>query len=243
MRAAERIFARNLLFWGKDKQQKLAEASVFVAGVGGLGCTVAQILVRAGVGTLIILDNGIIDEPDLNRQILYTEDDLGKVKVEVAAKKLSAIHHHSTIIPIRKTLEDDPELFTSLRQYRFQGIADCFDTFRSRFVLEKLLTDDLFLVHGGVQNDYGQITTIKKHKTPLLQELYAQMEDADSPLPVCPQAVSCIATLLAHEVLNNLWGTPQLLNTLLIVELADFTFSKIQLNRKQENREQQTSKQ
>lgn len=230
MIAPEKLFARNLLFWGKEKQQKLAEACVFVAGVGGLGCTVAEILVRAGVGRLIILDHGIIDEPDLNRQILYTQEDLGKAKVRVAAEKLSVIHQQSTIIPIRKRLDEDPALFETLWQYRFHGIADCFDTFRSRFILEQLLKEGMFLVHGGVQSDYGQITTIKKNKTPQLQELYSHAEDSDSPLPVCPQAVSCIASMMAHEVLNNLWGTPQLLNTLLIIELSDFTFSKIQLS-------------
>lgn len=224
------LFSRNLLFWGEEKQQQLANARVLIAGVGGLGCTVAEILVRAGIGTLVILDDGIIDEPDLNRQIQYTQDDLGKAKIEVAARKLSAIHQQTTIIPVRKRLEDDPALRDSLRQYKVDGIADCFDTFASRFVLEKSLEERMFLVHGGVQSDYGQVTTMKRGQTPMFSELYAQMEDSDSPLPVCPQSVMCLASLMAHEVMNNLWQEPKLLNTLLIVELADFTFSKIKLS-------------
>ncbi len=231
MITAEKIFARNLLFWGQKKQQHLAEACVLVAGVGGLGCTVAEILVRAGVGTLIILDHGIVDEPDLNRQILYTLHDIGKAKVEVAAEKLAAIHQQSVIIPVSRKLEDDPALFKTLWHYQFHGIADCFDTFHSRFILEQLLKEDMFLVHGGVRNDYGQITTIKKQRTPSLRDIYAHLEDAGSTVPVCPQIVACIGTMIAHEVLNNLWQAPQLLNTLLIVELSDFTFSKIQLQR------------
>ena len=229
MIAAEKLFARNLLFWGAARQQQLADACVLVAGVGGLGSTVTEILVRAGVGKLILIDSGIIDEPDLNRQILYTQADLGKRKVEVAAEKLTAIHGRTTIIPINRRLEADAPLFETLWQYDFHGIADCFDNFRSRLVLEQLLKDDLFLVHGGVQNDYGQITTIKKNVTRLLKDLYANIEDGTSPLPVCPQIVCTIAALMAHEVMQNLWRTPQLLNTLLIVELSDFSFSKIQL--------------
>ena len=96
--------------------------------------------------------------------------------------------------------------------------------------LEQLLKEDMFLVHGGVQNDYGQITTIKKNVTKPLKDLYSTMEDASSPLPVCSQIVACIGSMMAYEVLHNLWDTPQLLNTLLIVELSDFTFSKIQLH-------------
>jgi molybdopterin/thiamine biosynthesis adenylyltransferase len=225
----ETLFARNILFWGKEKQHKLVEACILVAGVGGLGSTVSEILVRAGIGKLIIVDNGVVDEPDLNRQILYTLDDLGKVKVEVAAEKLAAIHGRSTIVPINRRLENDATLFETLWQSNFQGIADCFDNFRSRFVLEQLLKEEMFLVHGGVQSDYGQITTIKKNTTRMLEDLYSNIEDASSPLPVCPQIVSCVAALMAYEVLNNLWDHPQLLNTLLIVELSDFSFSKIQL--------------
>lgn len=229
----QKLFARNILFWGDEKQKQLAEARILVAGVGGLGSTVAEILVRAGIGTLVILDDGIIDEPDLNRQIQYTQNDLGKAKVEIAARKLSSIHQQTTIIPIRRRLEDDPALRDSLRQHKVDGIADCFDSFESRFVLEKSLQDNMFLVHGGVQSDYGQVTTMKRGQTPLFSELYAQMEDSDSPLPVCPQSVICIASLMAHEVMNNIWQAPKLLNTLLIVELADFTFSKIQLGQGQ----------
>jgi molybdopterin/thiamine biosynthesis adenylyltransferase len=226
----DEIFARNILAWGKEKQQILADACVLVAGVGGLGSTVSEILVRSGVGKLIIIDNGIVDEPDLNRQILYTLDDLGKVKVDVAVEKLSAIHKHSTIIPINKRIKADAKLFETLWQYKFRGIADCFDNFSSRFVLEQLLKKDMFLVHGGVENNYGQITTIKKNATRMLKDLYPNFEDPTSPLPVCPQIVSCIASMMAYEVLNNLWDTPQLLNTLLIVELSDFSFSKIHLS-------------
>ncbi len=227
----ELVFSRNIKAWGADKQRRLAECSVLVAGVGGLGCTVAQVLVRAGVGKLILMDAGIVDEPDLNRQILYTSADLGRPKVEVAAEKLSAIHQQTTIVTLPLRLEDDPAHFDAVRQHAFHGIADCFDTFRSRFVLEKLLTPEQFYVHGGVLNDYGQVTTIKKGITRALRELYANAEDPmDSPLPVCPSIVICVGTLLAHEVLNNLWETPQLLNTMLIVELSDFTFSKLSLS-------------
>ena len=230
MREVAESFARNTLAWGEEKQQRLADACILVAGVGGLGCTVSEILVRSGVGKLIILDNGVVDEPDLNRQILYTLDDLGKKKVDVAAEKLAAIHQQSTIIPINRRIEEDATLFETLWQYKFHGIADCFDNFSSRFVLEQLLKEDMFLVHGGVQNDYGQITTIKKNVTRMLKKLYPNVEDPDSPLPVCPQIVTCVASMMAYEVLNNLWDTPQLMNILLIVELSDFSFSKIQLS-------------
>lgn len=226
---SDTIFSRNLGVWGEEKQQQLAESCVLVAGVGGLGSTVSQMLLRSGVGKLILLDNGVLDEPDLNRQILYTQEDLGREKVVAAAEKLSSIYPKCVIIPIKQRLTETPSLFNTLRQHAFQGIADCFDNFSSRFILERLLPEDTFLVHGGVQGDYGQITTIKPGVTKRLHEIFPNVEDSTSPLSVCPPIVTCIGSLMAHEVLKNLWNIPQLLNTLLIVELSDFSFFKVQL--------------
>lgn len=221
------IFARNLLFWGEQKQQRLAESSVLVAGVGGLGCVVSELLVRAGVGKLLLLDHGVIDEPDLNRQALYTMHDLGKAKVDAACSKLLAMTGLANIIPLNLTINAD--LPSTLAQYRFDGIVDCLDNFQSRFHLETVLHDDLFLVHGGVRADYGQITTIITHRTQSLKDLYADQTEVAAPIPVSASIVFCVGSLMAHEVLNNLWHEPELVNQLLVVELADFSFSKIQL--------------
>ena len=223
------VFARNRLHWGDEQQRQLADACVFVAGVGGLGCAVAELLARAGVGTLLLVDSGVIDPPDLNRQILYTLADVGRPKVDVAAEKLAAIHGQTNIFAFKGRIEPNTPLRDALFEHRIDGIADCFDTFSSRFALEDYLQDGMFLVHGGVQNDYGQITTIKPPVTKTLKAMYPNVEDARSPIPVCPQIVVCIAALMVNELLNNLWGTPQLLNTLLIVELSDFSFFKMTL--------------
>ncbi|PID57514.1 thiamine biosynthesis protein ThiF [candidate division KSB3 bacterium] len=225
----QQVFARNILLWGEEKQRRLAASCVLVAGMGGLGSTVSEILVRAGVGTLILLDNDVIDAPDLNRQIQYTQHDLGKAKVEVAFHKLSDIHGCTTIIPLQQRLEDHPEQRQAFRQYKVHGIADCFDSFASRLILERYLEENMFLVHGGVQSEYGQVTTMIPRQTPLFSELYARLEDSGSALPVCPQSATCIASLMAHEIINNLWGTPKLANTLLLIDLTDFSLSKIQL--------------
>lgn len=229
MTSPDSIFSRSILFWGEEKQAMLPRARVLVAGMGGLGCTVSELLVRAGVGTLILLDDGVVDEPDLNRQILYTLDDLGRKKVDAASARLSSIHGHTRIIPVDRKIKKDARLFEELRRHEFLGIADCLDDFKSRFILEGLLEDRIFLVHGGVRNDYGQITTIRKDATKSLKELCPDIDDP-SPLPVCPGIVSCIGSLMAHEVLNNLWNTPRLINAMLIVELSDFSFSKIRLD-------------
>jgi molybdopterin/thiamine biosynthesis adenylyltransferase len=63
---------------GKEGQQKLKASSVLVVGAGALGCPVLQYLTAAGIGTIGIVDNDWIDESNLNRQVLYSQDDIGK---------------------------------------------------------------------------------------------------------------------------------------------------------------------
>lgn len=68
--------------------ERLAHSEVAVVGLGGLGCAIAAYLGAAGVGKLTLIDDGVIDGPDLGRQWLYTPADLGRAKVEVAAERL-----------------------------------------------------------------------------------------------------------------------------------------------------------
>lgn len=189
----------------------------------------AQILVRAGIGRLLLLDYKTVDAPDLNRQALYTVADIGKPKIEIAAQRLTAMTTKTELLPLSLTI-GSADCAAALSRYSFAGIADCLDNYASRFALETLLTEEIFLVHGGVQQEYGQLTTICPGQTASLQILYAGCERPESePLPVCPEIAFCVGSLMAAEIRHNLWHTPELLNTFLIVELSDFSLSKIPL--------------
>ncbi|GAG63694.1 unnamed protein product, partial [marine sediment metagenome] len=59
------IFSRQIAFWGEKKQMMLQKSAIFVVGIGGLGCLLAEILVRSGIGKVYLCDNGIIEKPDL----------------------------------------------------------------------------------------------------------------------------------------------------------------------------------
>ena len=73
---------------GREGQQKLRYAKVLVIGAGGLGCPVLQILVSSGVGILGIADGDYVEETNLHRQLLFTLEDCGKNKAEIAAKAI-----------------------------------------------------------------------------------------------------------------------------------------------------------
>jgi len=221
------IFSRNLLFFGKSNLEKITNSKVAVVGVGGLGCVVAEILTRMGVKKLTVIDDGTIDEPDLGRQLLYDISDLGKKKVYEAKKKLQKKAGLTEIEA--KFLNVSNLTKESLEEY--DCVVDCLDNFKSRFELEKKVNKGQPLIHGGVENDFGQITTILKNRTPLLKDLYTHLNVSKETIPVSTPSVFLIGSLMAQECINNLTGTPKLINKMLIVELDDFSFTKIKLEK------------
>ena len=218
------MFSRNIKFWGDEKQKILTDSSILIAGVGGLGCTVTENLVRAGIGKLILIDHDLIIETNLNRQILFDNFDIGKLKVEVAKRKLKAINPELKVEVYQKDVSELKDLHLP----HFDGIADCLDNYNSRFVLNDALLDDQFLVHGGVKNDFGQITTIKNRITQNLKQIFGEQKD-EIESGIIPQTVITIGSLMAHEIINNLFDKPQLLNKMLILELSDFSMFKVEL--------------
>ena len=220
------IFDRQLAFWGEAKQDLLRNASVFVAGIGGLGCLLSEVLVRSGVGRVYLCDNGVVDEPDLNRQLFYTQKDIGRKKIDVATAWLSKIHDYTEIIPLPDDVMKEDFTFPE----DIDGVADCLDNFESRFSLWGRLQEGQFFVHSGVEEFFGQVLTLIKGSSPELPEVFANYDNTVRTIPVSANSASSIAALASTEVINNLFGEARLLNSFLVVDLSDFTFSKIDLS-------------
>ncbi len=207
-------------FWG-TRHEKLVDievlknSSLLVAGVGGLGCTVCQLLLRLGVGELYLVDSGIVDEPDLNRQILYDFEDIGSKKAEVAVRKLSSVFPKTRVRALCvDILGDDFRLPNGI-----MGVVDCLDNWCSRFRLESLAREKgVFLVHAGVKEMYGQITTVFHPDTPSLEEIFGNPPEEDSP-QVYPPLVVAVASFQVWETVNALLGAPRLLGKLLVLDL------------------------
>ncbi len=223
------IYSRNALFFSKKEMDTIKKARIAIAGVGGLGCVVAEILSRMGVGFLTLIDNGIVDMPDLGRQSLYEIEDIGLKKVDAAKDSLLKKTDTCTIKTAFSDIKADcPKDMLS----EVDGVADCLDNYESRFTLEDCIGKNLFLVHGGVENDYGQVTTIIKGKTQKLSDIYSNMHSSNNRriIAVSTPSVFVVGSLMAYEVVNNILGKPKLINKMLVVELADFSFFKIDLN-------------
>lgn len=204
---------------------ELRKKTVLVAGVGGLGCASSEILARLGVGRMYLVDPKEVDEPDLNRQILYDHDSVGRKKVEVASEKLKMIAPDLEIIPLDLKID---ERFTPPQ---VDVILDCLDNWKSRFILDDLShLHRVPLIHAGVKDCYGQITTVIPGETQSLKELFPDMRE-EKVLSVHPSIVLLIASIQSFEAVNLLLGEPKLAGKLLIYDLEDLSSEVIELAR------------
>lgn len=213
-------YARQLSCWGEQQQQRLAEAVVLVAGLGGLGATVSQLLARAGVGKLYLVDDGTVDWPDLNRQLLYCEEDVGSSKLMLASDRLVRINSNVNIIPLPGRIGENFSLPEDVSL-----VADCLDNYASRFQLEAALPDGGYLVHAGLAGEQGQVLTLRKGVSQPLQEIFAGAQQPEGEIPVSGPTAVVVAGLMSNELFATLMGQPKLLDRCLIVGLGDLHFA------------------
>ncbi len=209
-------YSRQILHWGEERQHQLEAATVLIAGVGGLGATVSQLLTRAGIGKLYLVDDGVINWPDLNRQLLYNETDIGQPKLAVAQQRLQQINSSVRIELLPKRIDPSfqPPADVSI-------IADCLDNYPSRFDLDSGLAAGSFLVHGGIAGDQGQVLTLQKGKSQSLTEIFTGTQQPHGEIPVTGAGAAILAGFMVNELFNTIFGNPQLLNRFLIVGLSD----------------------
>lgn len=201
--------------FGKEGQEKLKNSKVLVIGTGGLGAPALQYLVAAGVGEIGIVDFDTIEDSNLQRQVLFNTDDIGRPKTEVAKEKLEKLNPYVTIHVHETQLTSDNALEI------FQGydiVADGTDNFPTRYLVNDAC------VFTGIPNVYASIfrfegqvsvfnyTDAQGFKGPNYRDLY--------PTPPPPGLVpSCaeggvlgvlpgiIGSIQASEVIKVLTGT------------------------------------
>ncbi|WP_448516348.1 HesA/MoeB/ThiF family protein [Pseudothermotoga sp.] len=217
------MFQRHSQLLG-DCLNKLFDARVLVAGVGGLGCTVSTLLVRLGVGKIYLLDSGVVDEPDLNRQILYDRSDLGQRKVEVAQRKLSQINPHCEIVPMHVRIDLDFCLPS------VDVVVDCLDNFESKFVLDILCEKKgVPLVHAGVEGYCGQLMNVLPGSV-RLRQLFSSAPRENAARQVYPPLVTLMASLQVNEVVKLICkDATSLVNELILIDLAAMKFERVKI--------------
>ena len=199
---------RILMEVGEAGQQRLADAAVAIVGVGGLGSPVALYLAAAGVGRIALIDDQRVDLSNLNRQVLFTDADVGRPKVEVAAERLRAIDPTLRIEPRQEgvRLSNVGEVMG-----RYDVVVDGTDAFETKFLLnDAAVLTRTPLVHGAVLQWGGQVLTVLPDR-PCLRCLFREPPEPDA-VQTCEEAgiigaaTGVIGSVQAEEALKVLLG-------------------------------------
>ena len=211
--------------FGEEGQEKLKRAKVFIAGAGGLGSPVSTYLTAAGVGMIRIVDHDRVELSNLNRQILYWEEDVGKIKIDSALDKLSLLNKGVKIEAIKETIT---ETNASQLVADCDLIVDAMDNLPTRYLLNKTALDKgIPFFHGAVHGLEGRAMTIIPGKTACLMCIYrgAVPQGKFPVIGVTPAVIGCIQ---ATEVIKYIVGIGELLtNKLLIYDGLSLKFTEL----------------
>jgi len=168
----QEMYSRQIMLKeiGEEGQQKLKNASVLVVGCGGLGSPALYYLAAMGVGHIGLCDGDMVSLPNLNRQILFTMDDIGKPKASSARERILMLNPELTTTVYDKFI--DMEIAETIIP-AYDLVVDCLDNFETRFILNDACVKlDKPLVHAGIGEYYGQLMTITPGKGPCLRCLF-----------------------------------------------------------------------
>ena len=207
-------YKRQMMLFGDEGQELLKRSHIVIAGAGGLGSPVAIYLAVAGVGTLTIVDNDVVEMSNLNRQILHSDRDIGERKTTSAEGKLRDLNPYISVRVIDTTIDaiNAASLVGSA-----DGIVDAMDNFPSRYILNDVaIQKNVPLFHGAVRGFYGQASTIIPNKTACLRCIFPKAPPKET-VPVVGATAGVIGTVQATEVIKFLTKRGELLTNRLLI--------------------------
>jgi sulfur-carrier protein adenylyltransferase/sulfurtransferase len=231
-------YSRHLLIpeVGEAGQQRLLDGRVLLVGAGGLGSPAALYLAAAGVGTLGIVDDDVVDDSNLQRQVIHSTDRLGEAKVRSAQRTLEALNPDVRVVPFEERLTS--ENVDRILVEGWDVIVDGADNFPTRYLVnDASVWHDVPVVHGSIYRFEGQTTVFKPGAGPCYRCLY--------PSPPPPElAPSCaeggvlgvlpgvIGSLQASEALKLLLGAGDtLVGRLLLFDALGTTWDEVAIRR------------
>lgn len=226
-------YERQIRLFGVEGQEKLARSRVLVVGLGGLGSPATIYLAAAGVGELVVVDGGRVELSNLNRQILYTTRDVGRLKVEVAGERLSELNPHVKVVPVAR--EADENLLEQLVP-RVDVVIDGLDNWKTRFIINRICVKyRKTFIHAGVHGVYGQVLVVVPGKTPCLNCLIPKEPSESGTVPVLGPTPGLIAMIQVTEAIKLLtgYGKPAL-GKLIVYDGYNMTFHEIAIARNPE---------
>ena len=215
---------------GEEGQDKLKKSKVLVIGAGGLGCPILQYMTTAGVGTIGIVDFDTIEIHNLHRQILYTENEIGKSKAITAKSVLERLNPLINVEVFEEKLTS--ENATKLIQ-GFDIVVDGSDNFTTRYLVnDTCVALGKSLVYGSILGFEGQLAVFNHKGSKNLRDLFPEPPNPKD-VPNCSlngvlgTLPGMIGTMMAHETLKLIIGLPSLRNELVLFKTLDWSFVKL----------------
>jgi len=233
-RFSRQIILKNI---GTIGQKKIIQSKVLIIGMGGLGCPVAEFLIRAGIGSLGMVDSDNVDLSNIHRQSLYDMGDLKKSKVKSAEKKLKKINPKINV-HCYKTRLTKYNCMNIIKKYDY--IIDGSDNFKTKFLINDFCKrSKKFLVSGAISKFDGHVFAFdfKNKKSPCIRSFFQEDKISDDILNceyegILGTIAGNIGTIQANEVLKKILNIGKSLNgNILILDLLNLNFRKVKLNK------------
>lgn len=231
-------YSRQTLFQpiGKTGQKRLLDSRVLLVGCGALGASHAEMLARAGVGKLRIVDRDFVEFTNLQRQTLYKESDAAeRLPKAVAAKK--RIAEVNSAIEVESVVADVNNSNVEALINGCDLVLDGTDNFQVRYLLnDACVKHNKTWIYGAAVSSYGTTMTIVPGQTPCLRCIFEEIPDAGS-TPTCDTAgvimpiISSISSVQVTEAIKILVGdTDALHRSLVQIDVWRNEWRKIKLN-------------
>lgn len=225
-------YSRQLPLIGLENQERLKKSTVLIVGAGGLGSVASVYLTYVGVGRIIVVDDGVVELSNLNRQILYSDNDINEYKAVAACRKLRTFSSR-TVFECHSERFDESSGEKLVREA--DVVIDALDNWSSRLVLNSLcVRNGKPLIHGGVEGWYGQVTTVIPKQTACLNCIFAgrRIVDRRAPIPVIGFTPGVVGLIEVAEAVKLLTRSGELLmNKLLLVDLYSMEFRVVGIER------------
>jgi molybdopterin/thiamine biosynthesis adenylyltransferase len=221
---------------GEKGQRKLLDSRVLMLGAGGLGSPAAYYLAAAGVGTIGLIDDDVVDASNLQRQILHNTDRIGQPKIESARETLTKLNPDVKIIGYQERLTSAN--INRILDDKWDIILDGLDNFQTRYLVnDASVWRGIPVVHGSIFRFEGQVTTLQPGVGPCYRCLYPEPPPPGM-APSCSEAgvlgvlPGIVGVLEAIEVVKYLLGRGELLTgRLLIYDALKTKFRELKVRR------------
>ena len=236
--AQRKRYSRHLLIpeVGEEGQLKLLDSKMLLIGAGGLGSPASLYLAAAGVGTLGIVDDDVVDETNLQRQIVHSLERLGEPKAESAKRTIEALNPDVEVKVFKERLTS--ENIDRILAEGWDVILDGADNFPTRYLVnDASVWHGIPVVHGSIFRFEGQATVFKPGEGPCYRCLFPQPPPPEL-APSCAEGgvlgvlPGIVGSIQANEAIKLALGAGEtLVGRLLLFDALETTFTEIALRR------------